>query len=469
MSKTTARDSGPSPLAVLLPVGFGISVAPLDTSVNISLPDVAADFAVQVHAIQWVVICYVLTYSCLLLGLGRLADTVGHRRVFVAGLYWSMVSLAVCATAASFEWLLVGRVMQGIGTAMVLSTGPALMTLSFPAEERSKVVGQYALAFALASAIGPFAGGLLVETWGWPAVYWYRIPVLAMACVLVFGRMTAIGRPAPEENFDLRAAAALTAGLFAALLCVNQAARLGGFPPHVLGLGAGAVVALGWFAKRQAGARNRVIDLSLFRSARFACVNLTHALVNGSTFMILLFGPFYVTRVSGGDESVAGIFLGMFPLGIALSSIVGSKLLTFLGGANLSRMAMAIIVAGLGSIAFWPQTPSYPHLLLTLLLPGLGYGLFQIASLDLVMATMSRREQGVAGSLNMLTRTVGVVVGASLGSLLFAQLAGSAADAAGAGFDEAFRTVFLGATGVSGLCLLILLGVGDSKARRAHE
>lgn len=469
--------SGPGPVAqpdeasfagraawwrVVVPVGLGISVAPLDSSVNISLPDLASSFSVQMHSIQWVVIAYVLTYSCLLLSFGRLGDTVGHRRVFVTGMYLSMVALTACALAPSFEWLLLGRMAQGVGTALVLSTGPALMTLSFPAAERTRVVSQYALAFALAYAVGPLVGGVLVEHLGWPAVYGYRVIVVATACVLTHACMPAIALPPAEERFDVPAALAITIGLGAALLFVNQAARLGGFPAWVVILAGIAIIAFWWFARRQRRIAQPVIDLGLFRIPQFCVVNLTHALVNGSLFMIMLFGPFHVTRSAHGNEILGGVFLAMFPLGIAISSLFGRTLLGALGNAWLSRAAVAVVAAGLLGIALWPAHPGYLHLALSLLIPGLGYGLFQVASLDLVMGTMSRMQQGVAGSLNMVTRTMGVVLGASLGSVLFARAAAVAGDGAGVGFDTTFRLVFGGAFAVTMICLVLLLSV------RAH-
>lgn len=450
----TAPDSPASPRPpagwrVILPVALGIAAAPLDSSVNISMPDITAHFAVPVHAIQWVVIAYVLTYSCLLLGFGRLADTVGHRKVFIAGLWVSMVALAGCALAQTFEQLLLARVAQGFGSAMVLSVGPALMTLSFPPEQRPRLVAHYAFAFALGYAIGPFIGGVLVEHWGWPSIFAYRVPVLGVAWLLTLTVMPPIRLPGPDEKFDARANLALAAGVFLVLLFVNQTAHRGAVAWWLFIVGAGGLAALTWFVRSERRAAQPVLDLGLFAHFHFTAVNVAHTLVNGAIFMIMLFGPFYVTRATGGNEIIAGLFLGMFPLGIALSSLAGSALLKTLGGLWLSRGSLGVVALGLWSIASWPAEPAYWHLALTLLLPGLGYGLFQVASLDLVMGTMSRAQQGVAGSLNTVTRTVGVVLGASLGSWVFAQASRRYGE--GPHFDIAFEQVFAGATVVAAL------------------
>jgi len=454
-------DTRPNAWRVVLPVALGVSAAPLDSSVNIAMPDITQHFGIAVHSIQWVVICYVLTYSCLLLAFGRLADAIGHRRVFIAGLWVSMAALAACAWATSFEVLLMARVGQGIGTAMVLSVGPALMTLSFPVEERGKVVGQYAFAFALGYALGPFIGGVLVEHWGWPAIYAYRVPILGLAWLLTITSMPSVSLPDKGEHFDIKANLSLTLGMLLVLLFINQSARLGQVNLILAITGLTGAAALVWFVRYQNKSAYPVIDMSLFRQAHFTAVNIGHILVNGSLFMIMLFGPFYVTRAANGNEIVGGIFLGMFPLGTALTSLIANRLLALMGGLVLSRLSLFLVTLGLLSIALWPPQPSYPHLLVTLLLPGLGYGLFQVASLDLVMGTMDRTQQGVAGSLNTVTRTMGVAIGASLGSLLFAQV--TAANPGIDSFDIAFELVFGCATAVAAVALLGFLFVkGDT-------
>lgn len=148
-------------------VGLGILSAPLDSSVNIAFPFITRAFDAPLEAIQWVVICYVLTYSSLMLVFGKLGDLFGHRRVFGAGLALSAIAYVLCGLASTFGMLLVFRVLQGIGTALVLSCGPALATMLFPETLRARVLGAYTMMFGIGSALGPSLGGLLIAEWGW--------------------------------------------------------------------------------------------------------------------------------------------------------------------------------------------------------------------------------------------------------------------------------------------------------------
>src|SRR5262249_54619178 len=160
---------------------------PSASSVNIASPAITQSFGLPIEMIQWVVICYVLTHASLMLAFGRLGDVFGYGRVFRAGLLWNSVAFLLCAAAPSFGLLLFCRFLQGIGAALILSCAPALVTGLFPEDRRSRALAAFTMMHALGSAAGPLLGGLLVDTWGWPAVFWFRVPVAATALVFAEG------------------------------------------------------------------------------------------------------------------------------------------------------------------------------------------------------------------------------------------------------------------------------------------
>src|SRR3954462_13688191 len=158
-------------------IGLGTSAAQLDASVNIAFPAITLDFGLSIGDIQWVVICYVLTYACLLLALGRIGDTIGHALVFRIGLIWSAVALLLVSCAPSYGAMLVFRCLQGVGAALVLSCGVALVTSLYGEARRSRALGIYTMMLALGLMAGPLLGGVLTAAWDWPAVFWFRIPI----------------------------------------------------------------------------------------------------------------------------------------------------------------------------------------------------------------------------------------------------------------------------------------------------
>ena len=441
----------PRPRLTLLVVALGISAGPLDTSVNIAFPAITSAFGNDVAAIQWVIICNVLTYASLMPGLGRLADIVGHKRVFVTGLLWSAAALVLCGLASTFGWLLAARILQGAGIAFLLSCGPALATLSFPERERSRVLGWYTTGFAAALMLGPVIGGALVDLWGWPAVFWFRVPLVLVAAALVVALVPDPGHATPGEPFDLRGAVGLGAALAAALLALNQGPRLGwsGF----LVVAGAALVGL-WFVRHELRTPHPVIDVRLFRLPPFAAANAAHVLMNVGAFMIYLLTPYYLVHVLGAETATAGLFLAVSPLGMIVAAPVAGHLLRLAGSFRLGIAGLALLGAALCAIAALPVEAGVGALAAVLFAHGCGQGLFQVANLDFVMGSIPRSRQGVAGSLNMVTRTVGVVTVASSGTLLFAALGGEAGG--GGAFLHAYRITFAAAAGAVFLGIAVL-------------
>src|SRR5581483_5994059 len=122
-----------------------------------------------------------------MLAFGRIGDLFGHARVFRLGLAWSALAYLLCGTASGFAWLVVCRVLQGVGAALVLSCGIALITGLQAEARRSRMIGLYGMMFAIGSTLGPLLGGVLVERWGWPAVFWFRAPLALLALALLRG------------------------------------------------------------------------------------------------------------------------------------------------------------------------------------------------------------------------------------------------------------------------------------------
>ena len=147
------------PTLGFMAVGLGTLAAPLDSAVNIAFPSITAAFGLAVEDIRFVIIAYVLTHSSLMLVCGKLGDLLGYRRIFVTGLCVSAVAFAACSLATSLEWLLAGRVLQGVGIALTLSCGPALATSLYDEAERTRVLSAYAAIAAVGSALGPLVGG----------------------------------------------------------------------------------------------------------------------------------------------------------------------------------------------------------------------------------------------------------------------------------------------------------------------
>ena len=436
-------------------IGLGVAIGPLDTSVNIAFPAIIQSFDIPVETIQWVILCYVLTYASLLLGVGRLADAIGHRRVFLSGLVVSVAGFITCSFSQSFTSFLLARSLQGVGAALILGTGPALATLSFPESARSRVVGIYTLLFAAAAASGPLLGGILVDYWSWPAVFWYRIPIALVALVWVslfvsplprsIGQNMGPQRASPQ--FDTKAALAVALVCLCALFFIHRVQHLGLIAGQTLGGLSMAVLCSIYLIRQQRRATSPLIPLHVLRQGRFLLANLSHALVQWACFTVFLLVPFYLVDHLGYDPRLGGILLAIGPLGTALAAPMAGRWVYRAPTETVTLLGTVFIVLGLGGIALESGNYDVVIFALCLLIQGVGLGLFQVANMDFIMAILPRTNQGVAGSLTMTMRTLGVVTGTSVGTLLFANFQDlSISEEA---FTQAFRNTFVVATGIA--------------------
>ncbi len=425
----------PAELLRLFPLALGTLVVPFDTALNVAFPQVIQAFDLPLPAIQWLIIAYVLTYGSLMLAVGRIGDIWGHARVFRLGLAWSAVALLLCALAPNYGALLFCRFLQGVGAAFVIGCGAALATSLYPEAMRARALGAYGAAFAASSALGPLLGGLLVEAWGWPAGFWIRVPVALCALWLLRALPPPPPRDTPREAFDGWGAALLALGLASLLLAINRAS----LPLFLL---AGAM--LGGFIWRSLRVARPILDLGLFRRPGFARLNLASLLVNLAGFGVMLLVPFYLAQVAGLSPMLVGALLASGHGGAMLGAALGGRMG---GGRRVALAGSALGGAGLLLIAFWGAGTPPAWLLATLALQGFGIGLFTLAYTDIITATMRREDRGVAGSLTLMVRTLGVVLAASLLTLVF----GAFGD-----FLAGFRAAFLVAGALPLLALALI-------------
>lgn len=458
-----------SPLSGLLIVGLGASIAPMDFAVNVAFPAITAAFALDVQSIRWVVICYVITYASLMLAFGKLGDIVGHRRVFCAGLLTGTLAFAACGLAPSYSLLLAARVLQGISTALVLSCAPALVVAVCGEHRRTWALSRYAMIAALAGIIGPVIGGAGIQWLGWAGVFWFRLPVTLLALVLLARFPGMPPTAGPPQSFDPVSSVLLAGGLALLLLGPGlwSGAAYTGLPFAVSLTG---IAMLAIFALRERRGTEPVLPPSAVRDPAMLAANIASVMVNLVGFAIPLLVPYYLARIGGFGAVTMGLLLAVTTVGVLASSTATPRVVHTLGQRRATLLGAALVAAAQGVISLWPLTPPIAALIPGLLLHGLGLGLFQVSYTDLIVATLPQQNRGVAGSLTMLTRTVGVILGTViLGSAVQALearhlLAGRTAVEA---FHAAFSSVLL----FSGLLLaaLLLLGSLAPAIRRRHK
>ena len=449
------------PAVGLAIVGLGASLAPLDIAVNVALPAITAHFRLALSDVQWVVICYVLVYGSLMLVCGKLGDLFGHRLIFRIGLAISAVGCAACAAAPDWPLFLWARAGQGIGTALALSCTPALATSLFPENTRIRALAGLGVAMSLAAAVGPFAGGILVELWGWPAVYWVRVPI----ALVTFALSGLLPSPKPDQRpFDAIGAVLLAVCMSALLLSLVLSQRKEVPGEWAFGLFVAALLVVWAYVQRARRVPEPIIRPALFADPAFTVPNVMNVLASLAGFSILLLTPYYLVNVLKLSAFLSGLVLALAFAG----SLTGAPLSAFfvrrIGQRPTAFAGAAVVGLGLLPLGFTGVETSVIVVALLLIVEGVGQGLLSVAYTDIVTATLSPRDRGVAGSLALLTRTLGIVSGASVLTALQARGAG---DLAGLdGFLAGYRYAFVAAGGGLLAALALSLAVPRAWSRR---
>src|SRR5215510_14595354 len=348
-------------------IGLGTAATQLDTSVNIAFPAITRGFGLSIGDIQWVVISYVLTYASLLLALGRIGDTVGHALVFRIGLICSAVALLLVGWSPSYGAMLLFRCLQGVGAALVLSCGAALVISLYGEERRSRALGIYTMMLSIGLMIGPLLGGALTAAWDWPAVFWFRIPI-ALAALLLLRGMPASPQRQADDGFDLTGGLALVAGLVTMLLAINRVREL-----SAIWFALASVAAFAAFIFRESRAARPIIAVGLLKQPGFALINLVSVLTNLAAFSVWLLVAYFLARIPGMTLAEGGAILATAAAGAVLAAPIGGRIVErYISAKWLTVLGVAIIGAGLLWIGTWTEQTSTILRVAALFVQGIG-------------------------------------------------------------------------------------------------
>lgn len=398
-------------------VCLGSLLSPLDTTVNTAFPVITAAFALPLRDIQWVVIAYVLAMSSFALVFGHLGDRYGHRRIFAIGLAASVLAHTAVALAPNFPTLVAMRAVQGAAAGIAVSCAPAIATLLYPAADKARVLALYIAVGSVAMAAGPWLGGLLLQSFGWPGVFWFRAP-LALAALLLLPLLPAskVGEASQSSTarFDWAGAVGLSALLTSLMLGLAELTRPGASLWLTLALLAGGVAGTFWWVRHESSATHPVLRMAPFREARFSGIQATSVLINLACFANLLLLPYVLTHAAGASLASAGLMLSMYPGGSVLGSLVAGRLAARGSSSGLMTAGLVVAATGLGLTAavLWAAPPP-AYLVLCMLTSGIGLGLFQVGYMDATTSMLPVDERGVAGSLVSVTRLLGILLGAT--------------------------------------------------------
>ncbi|MBL7261243.1 MFS transporter [Actinoplanes sp. LDG1-01] len=392
------------------------------TIVNVALPRMAGDLYASFDSLQWVVDGYALSLGVLLLGAGSLADRIGHRRLYAAGLVVFALSSLACGLASDDTLLIAARVVQGIGGAALFTTTFALLNSSYQGRSRGVAYGIWGGVSGAAAAIGPVLGGVLTDALSWRWIFLVNLPISVAALVLTL----TVLRPSPVfrgGRFDIAGFLTFTVAATALTLAVIRS---------IPSLYVVSAVALALFVLIERRSPAPMIDLALLRNRTFTGVLIAALLVNFAAFAMLTYTSIWLQSLLGLTPLQAGLTaLPMGVLSLIVSGVAGARL----HGRSprvLIGVGMLLIFAG-GLLAVWLVGPSssWPALLPGFAIIGLGVGLVMPNLAESAMAAVPADRGGMAAGTLNTARQLGFAIGVAVVGSAFASRATSFLSSAG--------------------------------------
>lgn len=456
----------------LVGLALAMLLASLGTSIaNVALPTLAGAFSAPFRDVQWVVIAYLLAVTVAVVGVGRIGDVIGRRRVLLAGIALFSVASILCALAPTLRSLIVARALQGLGAATLMALALALVRETVPKEAIGRAMGLLGTVSAIGTALGPSLGGLLLAGLGWRTIFLIMVPLGAVSFV-VLQRYLPIhegGARIEWGEFDVPGTLLLGLTLASYALGVTVGDGLTHGLAIVLLSSAGLGACLFLFVESRAAFP--LVPPAALRGGAVGAGLAMNAIVATVMMSTLVVGPFYLARALGLGEALVGVVMSVGPIVSTVCGIPAGRCVDRAGTSSILLIGLVAMVAGALAMMTLPVMFGVVGYVAAIAVLTPGYQLFQAANNTVVVTNTPPERQGVTSGLLGLSRNLGLVTGASaMGSVFaIASAAGDITTASAEAVAEGMRVTF----GVAAILLVIALGIAigcrPGSTRRTHR
>jgi len=404
------------------------------SAVNVAIPTMEKDFDTNVNTIQWVVNAYALTFGVMIVTGGRLADMFGRRRAFFLGTAIFATMSALGGIAPTETWLIVSRVIMGIGGALMW---PAILGMTFallPAEKAGLAGGIILGAAGLGNATGPLIGGVLTDLASWRWIFFLNVPVAVFAVLVTYRLVHLEEETSEEQRIDYPGIATLSTGLVALLVALDQVDDWGFGDPRVIGLLVLSAVLIAAFVpiERRAGL-SALVPKAVMRNESFRASCIAIVLMSATFFAALLYLPQFMQKQLEYSPLEAGVGMLPFLAVFALASFVSGPLYNRLGAKPLAVFGAACIAIGPFAFAQVGEGSTYGSLVAGMVILGLGIGTFYPTATTAGVTSVPESQSSLAGGILYMCQIAGGAIGLGLTTAVFSAQ-GNLIDGIDAGF-----------------------------------
>src|SRR5262245_27959765 len=370
------------------------------TVVNVALPSIREDLGASFVDLQWVVDAYALTLAALVLTAGSLADRLGRRRVFGAGLAIFTAASVMCGLAPDPTFLNLSRAVQGVGGAIMFAVSLALIAQEFAAgRERGAAMGVYGATIGVAVAIGPLVGGALTDSLGWESIFYLNVPIGLAALVITYAKVRE-SRDPDATRVDWAGTATFSVALFLLVLALVRGNDEGWGSTLIVALFAGSAALLAAFLAIERRVAEPMLPLGLFRRPAFTGVQLAAFAISGSIFALFLYLTLYLQNYLGLSPFEAG--LRYLPITVAsfLAAPLAGALLSRVPARAMLSVGLAGVGAGLLLMSGIDAGSEWTTLLAGFVVAGFAVGVLNPVIADVAMSVVPREQSGMAAGVN---------------------------------------------------------------------
>lgn len=401
-------------------VWIGIFMATLDGSiVTVALPTLTNFFNTDILTIEWVIMAYLLTITSLLLSFGRISDMIGRKIIFTGGMALFTIGSGLCAISTTGGQLIFFRVIQGIGAAMLMATGVAIITHAFPTRERGKAMGLIGTVVSIGSLAGPVMGGFLIQRVGWQSIFYINIPVGIVGTVMALKVLHRDEATDKDQTFDILGGLLLFISLMSLLLALSEGQEKGWGSSFIIFLFISFIVFFILFVRIETRTKHPIINLSHFRNKQFTSANISALISFIAMFSIILLMPFYLQNELGFSTEKMGFVFMSVPLVMSVISPLSGWLSDRTNSYVLSSIGIGIAALSILLLGYLTADSSFLDVAIRFSLLGFGMGLFQPPNNSIIMGSLPKEQLGIAAGVMGTMRNMGMVIGIAVSGAVF--------------------------------------------------
>jgi len=403
-------------MTALLATTLGSFLTPfMGSAINIALRSIGDEFAVDAVTLSWINTSYLLAAAVFLIPFGRIADIYGRKKTFIYGILVYTASCIFSAVSLSAIFLILSRILQGIGGAMIFGTGVAILTSIFPEKERGKALGVNVASVYSGLSLGPFIGGFLTQHFGWRSIFLATVPLGLIIIVITLWKLSGEWAEAKGEKFDLPGSVIYGVALISLIYGLSLLPEISGI--MLIFIAGSAFLA---FISWESNAKNPILNLSLFReNAVFTFSNLAALINYSATFTVSFLLSLYLQYIKGFSAQNTGLILAYQPIVQAVFSPLAGRLSDKIEPRIIASAGMAVTVTGLSLFTLLEEQTVIEFIAVTLVLLGFGFGLFSSPNTNAVMSSVKRRFYGVASATLATMRLIGQTFSMGIATMIF--------------------------------------------------